>query len=195
MLSACTNGTLAVNRTFGFGFDPKNNSHSTIPSIRATKNAIMPLEPPDQHHWKAAVGYVELGMYESANAELEKIDAFCRAAPEVLAVRVPIYHGLKKWELMQIVARKLAEYQPDNYQWKICDALATRQAQSVQAAKKILLSADKLHPRQPRILVNLACYCSQLNEIELAKGYLNQAMKINPNSPDLILEKLLLESV
>jgi len=46
------------------------------------------LEPPDRQHWQAAVGFVELGLYEDANEELEKINAFCRAAPEVLAVRI-----------------------------------------------------------------------------------------------------------
>ena len=54
----------------------------------------MPLEPPDQQYWQSAVGYVELGMFADANSELEKIDPFCRAAPEVLAVRIAIYHGL-----------------------------------------------------------------------------------------------------
>src|SRR5436190_11884777 len=48
----------------------------------------MPLEPPDQQHWQAAVGYVELGMFQDANDQLEKIDPFNRAAPEVLASRM-----------------------------------------------------------------------------------------------------------
>src|SRR5436305_4363664 len=72
----------------------------------------MPLEPPDQQHWQAAVGYVELGMFQDANDQLEKIDPFNRAAPEVLAVKLAIYHGLKKWELMQEIAKRLAEFQP-----------------------------------------------------------------------------------
>jgi len=59
----------------------------------------VPLEPPDQQHWQAAVGYVELGMFEDANDQLEKIDLFCRTLPEVLAVRVAIYRGLKKMEV------------------------------------------------------------------------------------------------
>jgi hypothetical protein len=46
--------------------------------------AIMPLELPDQQHWQAAVGYVELGMFQDANDQLENIDPFNRAAPEVL---------------------------------------------------------------------------------------------------------------
>jgi hypothetical protein len=56
----------------------------------------MPLEPPDRQLWEAAVGYVELHMFSDADAELERIDPFNRAAPEVLAVRIAIYHGLKK---------------------------------------------------------------------------------------------------
>jgi hypothetical protein len=65
----------------------------------------VPLEPPDQQHWQAAVRYVELGMFHDANDQLEKIDPFNRAGPEVLA----LYHGLKKWEPMREIAKRLAE--------------------------------------------------------------------------------------
>ena len=70
----------------------------------------VPLEPPDQQYWQAAVGYVELGMFQDANDQLEKIDPFNRAAPEVLAVRLAIYRGLKKWELMQQIAKRLKHF-------------------------------------------------------------------------------------
>jgi len=66
----------------------------------------VPLEPPDLQYWQAAVGYVELGMFQEANDELENIDPFNRAAPEVLAIRLAIYHGLKKWELKQQIAKR-----------------------------------------------------------------------------------------
>jgi hypothetical protein len=68
----------------------------------------MPLEPPDHQYWQAAVGYVELGMFQEANDQLENIDSLNRAAPEVLAVRIAVYHGLRKWELIQEVAKHLA---------------------------------------------------------------------------------------
>ena len=79
----------------------------------------MPLELRDQQYCQAAVGYVELGMFQDANDQLEKIDPFNRAAPEVLAVRLAIYQGLKKWELMQQIAKRLKEFEPDNVQWTI----------------------------------------------------------------------------
>ncbi len=96
----------------------------------------MPLEPPDHQYWQAAVGYVELGMFQEANDQLENIDPFNRAAPEVLAVRIAVYHGLKKWELMQEVAKRLAEFQSNDIQWTISLAYATRRADSLQAAKE-----------------------------------------------------------
>jgi hypothetical protein len=47
----------------------------------------VPLEVLDEQHRRAAIGYVELGMYLEADAELDKIDPLCRAAPEVLQIR------------------------------------------------------------------------------------------------------------
>jgi lipopolysaccharide biosynthesis regulator YciM len=121
----------------------------------------MPLEAPDQQHWQAAVGYVELGMFHDANDQLEKINPFNRAAPEVLAVRLAIYRGLKKWELMREVAKPLAEFQPNDIQWTISLAYATRRADSIQAAKAILLNAEARFPKEGIIKYNLACYSCQ----------------------------------
>src|SRR5215216_6321933 len=98
----------------------------------------MPLESPDQQYWQAATGYVELGMFLEADAELDKIDPFNRAAPEVLALRIAIYRGLKTWELMQEIARRLADFQPEDVQWTISLAYATRRVDSIHAAKEIL---------------------------------------------------------
>ena len=49
-------------------------------------------------------------MFQEANDQLENIDPFNRAAPKVLAVRIAVYNGLKKWELMREVAKRLAEF-------------------------------------------------------------------------------------
>src|SRR5215472_6133531 len=106
----------------------------------------MPLEPPDLQHWQAAVGYVELRMFEDADDELEKIDPFARAAPEVLAVRIAVYHGLQKWELMREIAARLVDFQPNDIQWTISLAYATNRADSIQRAKQILLEAEPNFP-------------------------------------------------
>src|SRR6187401_3367183 len=102
----------------------------------------MPLEGVDQQYWQAAVGYVELGMFAEADSELDKIDPFCRALPEILAVRIAIYRGLKKWEAMQQIAKRLKEFDPGNVQWTISLAYATRRAFSIEVAMEILLEAE-----------------------------------------------------
>ena len=137
----------------------------------------MPLELTDQKHLSAAEGFVSLGMYLDADAELDKIDPLCRATPEVLAVRLEIYSGLEKWELMQAVAEKLANYDPTNPQWAIAFAYATRRADSIQKAREILLNALRSHPEEPTIRYNLACYECQLGNLPVAKQYFMQATK------------------
>jgi tetratricopeptide (TPR) repeat protein len=141
----------------------------------------VPLEPPDQQYWQAAVGYVELGMFQDANDQLEKIDPFNRAAPEVLAVRLAIYRGLKKWELMQQIAKRLKQFEPDNVQWTISLAYATRRAYSIDVAMEILLDAEAKFPREAAIPYNLACYYCQLGEMEKAKRYLKESFEIDLN--------------
>src|SRR5262245_4554531 len=142
----------------------------------------MPLEAPDHQYWRAAVGYVELGMFQEANNQLENIDPFNRAAPEVLAsVRIAVYHGLKKWELMREVAKRLADFQPDDVQWTISLAYATRRSHSIETAKEILLEAESRFTKEGIIKYNLACYCCQLEDIENAKNYLKEAFELDLN--------------
>jgi len=141
----------------------------------------MALESPDKECFEVACGYAELGMYLDANQELEKIDAFNRAAPEVLALRISIYCALEKWELMAELAKRLIEFQPDNPEWPVSLAYGTRRAISIQAAKEILLNAERKFPKEAVIKYNLACYCCQLREIENAKNYLKQTFEIDSN--------------
>jgi hypothetical protein len=109
----------------------------------------MPLEGPDQLHLRAATGYIELGMFEEANAELEKIDPFCRHLPEVLLARLAIYHGLEKWELLAVVAKKLTEWNSNEPGFIVELAYATRRRGSIHAAHAILTRAAGLHPTDP----------------------------------------------
>ena len=120
-------------------------------------------------------------MFLEANTELDKIDPFNRAAPEVLAMRIAIYRGLEKWELMQEIAKRLADFQPDDIQWTISLAYATRRANSIEAAKEVLLNAEPKFPKEPAIKYNLACYFCQTGDIQNAKNYLKKAFEIDLN--------------
>ena len=128
-----------------------------------------------------------------------EIDPFNRAAPEALALRIAIYRGLEKWELMQEIAKRLADFQPDDIQWTISFAYATRRADSIPAAKEVLLNAESKFPKEAAIKYNLACYFCQTGEIQNAKNYLKKAFEIDLNWRMAALEdedlKLLWESL
>jgi hypothetical protein len=57
-----------------------------------------------------AEGFLELGMYLDADAALDDIDPMCRHLPEVLAVRVTVYHALERWELMEVVVKSISAF-------------------------------------------------------------------------------------
>ena len=100
----------------------------------------MPSDPDEERHLDAAQGYADLGMYLEADGELDKADPYCRHQPEILRLRLEIYLKLERWELMQAVARKLVETEPEEAVLWVAWADATRRAQS-------LIHASEADPR------------------------------------------------
>jgi tetratricopeptide (TPR) repeat protein len=148
----------------------------------------MPLELSDQKYLRAAHGYVELGMHSEAAAELGKIDPFCLVLPEVLSVRLEVYAGLQEWEMMQMAAKRLRNHDPTNVQWVIALGYATRRAESIGAAKSILMEALKRNPEEPTIRYNLACYECQLGDLAVAKQHLKAATKADTKFRGMALD-------
>ena len=141
----------------------------------------MPLEPDDQRHLTAAEGFLELGLPLDANEELERITPETRHTTEVLVVRAQIYLKLKKWDLLQVVAKRLALVEPEKAEWQILWASATRRTDCLEAARLILLTAVESHPQSAVMHYNLACYECQLGDVEVAKGRLRHAFKLDAN--------------
>jgi tetratricopeptide (TPR) repeat protein len=139
----------------------------------------MSLPKSDEEYLRSACRYIELGMFQEAQAELEKIDPLSRHLPEVLAARIPHYRALEKWDVMAIVAKKLAEWNPNEPGHFIDWAYATRRAESIHQAHAILTRAAELHPDHGLIQFNLACYETQLGNLDRAKAHLSQATKMD----------------
>jgi len=66
---------------------------------------------------EAAQGYATLGLYMQSNQELEQMSSDTRHWPEVLAVKLAIFDGLKLWEMMEIVAMQLKDSAQGNPRW------------------------------------------------------------------------------
>ncbi|MGC3990165.1 MAG: hypothetical protein QM796_10885 [Chthoniobacteraceae bacterium] len=148
----------------------------------------MELTPRDLKYVSAAEGYAELGMYLEADQQLESILPEHRHLPSVLAVRLSIYSGLERWDLAEVVAKSLVLAEPENSQWWISLAYATRRTSSIEAARAILMSARDHHAGEPIIHYNLACYACQLGDLESAKQFLQAAFKIAPGIRSMALE-------
>ena len=155
----------------------------------------MPLSEEQQTCLEAAQGFLDLGMFLDADAELERIDPFCRHLPEILELRVQIYSALKKWELVQVVAKKLADYEREEPKWIAIWADALRQTGAIESAKTVLLDAVEHHPNYPLLHYRLACYECLLGEIEVAKARLKYAVKLDPSLRMLALEEKDLEEI
>ena len=155
---------------------------------RELSDRAMPLDSINQKRLNAAQGYVELGMFIEANDQIEDIDPFCRCVPQVLATRLAIYNGTQKWELARVVAKRLTEFNSGHSQWFISLAYATRRAESIEAARTILLQALNKHPKDAIIHYNLACYECQLDDMPAARRYLKRAFEIEQTCRAMALD-------
>ena len=127
-------------------------------------------------------------MFLEANAELDEIDPDRRHLPEILEVRMHIFCSLKKWELMQTIAKKLAILDPKNVQWTASWAYATRRSDCIEAARLILINAVERQENEPLFHFNLACYECQLGNLDEAKERLQQACALNLKYRTLALD-------
>lgn len=145
------------------------------------KENIKPLDAPDCFCVQAAEGWLGLGDVESANNELREISPAERTHPAVLSVRYEIYSKTKEWDMATDVANELIKMLPEEASVWINLAYATRRKTggSIPEAKRILLGAEPKFPKHYLFKYNLACYCSQLGEMEAAEQWLKRAAAID----------------
>ena len=139
-------------------------------------NTMKPVQPPDSHHLSAAIGWLELGNWQEANEELEKITPTLRAHPDVLEVRWQIYAKAGKWDLAAEIAHALVQIKPLEPQFWIWCAYATRRmpGHGIPQAKEILAKAQVLFPKESLIPYNLACYECQTGNLKAAWNWLEK---------------------
>jgi len=139
------------------------------------------LEPPDSHHLSAAIGWLGLDNWQEANEELEKIAPALRSHPAVLAVKYEVYAKAGgKWDRADEIARELVHTHPEEPQFWIWHAYATRRMPGggIAQAREILGKAHQLIPQEPLIPYNLGCYECQLGHLQAAWTWLEKAFAV-----------------
>ena len=141
---------------------------------------MKPLEPPDTHHFSAAVGWLELGNPTEAIAELALVEPAHQAHPDVLEVRWLICAERKDWGEALTTARALVERAPERASGWLHQAYALRRVSDggLQRAWEALLPTADTFPEEPTIPYNLACYACQMQDLESARLWLKRAVAI-----------------
>jgi tetratricopeptide (TPR) repeat protein len=130
-----------------------------------------------QRHITVASGYLELGLLDDAANELEGIEFDLKTLPEVIGLRVEIFRAARRWDAMAMMATQMVRMLPADPKPWLALAFATRRADSLQAARSVLLEAEQRHPEVPVIKFNLACYDCQLGDLASAKLRLSEALQ------------------
>jgi tetratricopeptide (TPR) repeat protein len=129
-----------------------------------------------------ATGYLQLGMFNDAAAELDAIILADRQAAEVVGVRIELGMERKEWELVIDLGSGLAERVPQSERAWICWAYALRELQRIEEARTVLLRAEPLHGQASAVLhYNLACYYCLLGELDPARQALATACAMHPD--------------
>lgn len=136
------------------------------------------LEPPDSHYLDAALGWLGLNCVAESRAELEHIAGAYQNHPAVLEVRWSISAQERQWsDALQIACVELT-LAPDDASGWLHRAYALRRVNDggLPQAWEALLPAAKKFPSEPVIAYNLSCYACQMQQLDIARHWLQRAV-------------------
>jgi hypothetical protein len=139
---------------------------------------VEPLAPPDTHHLDAAIGWLGLDCVDDARVELAKIPAGNQNHPDVLEVRWTIFAHEKQWRDALEIAEQELKYAPDESSGWLHRAYTLRRVGGggLSQAWDALLPAAEKFPAEPVIAYNLSCYACQMQQLDIARRWLNRAV-------------------
>ena len=138
----------------------------------------MPIEPPDSHHLRAAEGWLELGNWREAAADLERVAPALRVLPDVLALQFRVFAAGKDWERALIVGETLVELMPEHPGCWIDRSNALHYLGRYQEALDQLLPGWKKFPTNPVIPYNFACFTCRMGQLDIAREWLLIALAL-----------------
>lgn len=124
------------------------------------------------------MGWLGLGNWREARAELDKISPANRRAPAVLLTEYDVAAAGKDWGRAADVADMMVDVIRDQPAIWLSLAYAVRRKPGggIEQSRAILKKAEQLFPAQSMIAYNLACYECQLGNLESARDWLDKAM-------------------
>lgn len=148
-----------------------------------------------QVHLDRARGYFELEMFQEVEIELRAVNDQSPWSKQKRAILTFLHQELEQWGLMQGFAKSLRLEFPDEEGWWVSEAYATRRADSLDKARKVLLEGLTVHYESAIIRYNLACYACLLGSLGECVDFLKEAVHRNAKYKTLALEDEDLEMV
>ncbi len=141
---------------------------------------MQPLEPPESHYVRAALGWLGLGDTAEAEKELAQVSPAFEGHPEVSEAHWLISARQERWEEALAAAERLLAAAPDRPDGWLHRAYALRRIPNgnIQRAWDALFPAADKFPREPIIPFNLACYACQMGRMDEARAWLKRAMDV-----------------
>ncbi len=122
-----------------------------------------------------AEGYLLLGLKTEAAEALSEITQPERDATPVLIMALAVHTDCADWANAARVGAIVCGREPQEAGHWIQWAYATRRHSGILDARTILMHGLGLHPREPMLHFNLACYEAQLGNLDYARAFLETA--------------------
>jgi len=140
---------------------------------------LPPLDTPDSHYLNAAQGWLQLGDWNEANEELERIQPRLRSHPEVLKVRWAIYRRAEKLDSCLPIATAIRTLAPDDPDGWVLHAQSLYHVKRYAEAAEVITPALERFPDDFNLHYDAACYACLLGDLAKAKTLLEKAFSIN----------------
>ena len=133
---------------------------------------------PDRHHLLAAEGWLGLGDAMEAELELARLSPQCLGHPNVLEVEWRIHSTRLDWEKALDAARCCIEAAPHLPAGWIHQSYSLHELGRTKEAFQSLHAIVLKFPDESVIPYNLACYSCQMGDLEAARRWFDQAVRI-----------------
>lgn len=138
----------------------------------------------DIRRLEAAEGWLGLGNQAEARAELDEVTPAMREHPLTLHFRWRVHAEARQWEAALAAATTLTGLQPKDARTWVNRSFALHELKRTLEARDGLLPVLDRFPQNALMRYNLACYESQLGNLDQAAEWLRQALAL-PGSTDL----------
>lgn len=148
----------------------------------ANRNRMEKFDFAEARRLLAAEGWLELGDWQEAEAEVNALAAEKQSWPEILCLRFQIAAKAGQWERAVELAKAVAGKSPeDPFGW-VHWAYALHELKRTQEAYERVLAVVPHFPQEATMHYNLACYSCQLGRQEEAMEWLRRAIRLDKHA-------------